>query len=191
MSSCFKFKFSLKRRIKRSIVTLPGKLFFSLCSIFKRKTGKMNFYHSLPVQIRFNDTDPAGHVNNSVYMEYFDLGKVSYFSEVTGSSMDFGGTSLVIASFKVDFFEPVFLNDSIEVKTRIGSIGNKSLEMMQQVCRKGYSEPLAASVTILVCFNYSGQHSEVVPDEWREKILLFERGTCTDKKGGGNGSDIQ
>jgi acyl-CoA thioester hydrolase len=151
----------------------------------------MNFYHSLPVQIRFNDTDPAGHVNNSVYMEYFDLGKVDYFREVTGTSMDFEGISLVIASFKVDFFEPVFLNDSIEVKTRIGSLGNKSLEMMQQICRKGDDGPLAVSTTILVCFNYSGQHSQVIPDEWREKILLFEQGECTDKKGGGNGSEFQ
>ena len=31
--------------------------------------------HTLPIQIRFNDVDQMGHVNNAVIMEYFDIGK--------------------------------------------------------------------------------------------------------------------
>jgi acyl-CoA thioester hydrolase len=141
----------------------------------------MNFYHSIPVQIRFNDTDPAQHVNNSVYQEYFDLGKVSYFREVTGQAMDFYGVSMVVASYKVDFFQPVFLEDKIEVKTRISVVGTKSLEMVQSLCKVGESSPKAVSVTIMVCFNYSTQRSEGLPEVWKEKIRTFEHNECTDK----------
>ncbi len=36
--------------------------------------------HTTPVQVRFNDVDQMGHVNNAVIMEYFDLGKEAFFS---------------------------------------------------------------------------------------------------------------
>jgi acyl-CoA thioester hydrolase len=141
----------------------------------------MNFYHSIPIQIRFNDTDPAKHVNNSVYQEYFDLGKINYFQEVTGQAMDFKGVSMVVASYKVDFFQPVFLEDKIEVKTRISVVGNKSLEMWQHLCKVGESSPKAVSSTIMVCFDYSTQLSVGLPEDWKEKIRSFEHDECTEK----------
>lgn len=33
-------------------------------------TEQMTFRHSVPVQLRFNDLDPLGHVNNSVYFTF-------------------------------------------------------------------------------------------------------------------------
>ena len=42
------------------------------------------FRHSIPVQLRFNDIDILGHLNNSVYFTLFDLGKTRYFEAVHG-----------------------------------------------------------------------------------------------------------
>ena len=141
----------------------------------------MNFYHILPVQIRFNDLDPARHVNNAVYAEYFDLGKVSYFREVTGQPLNFEGLSLVVAGYRIDFFQPVFAEDQIEVKTRVNVLGNKRLELIQHVCQKGDKNPRAVSSTTMVCFDYSSQQSDIIPDEWKEKIRKFEHYECRDK----------
>ena len=33
------------------------------------------FRHSITVQLRFNDFDMLGHLNNSMYFSYFDIGK--------------------------------------------------------------------------------------------------------------------
>ena len=33
-----------------------------------------------PIQLRFNDIDQMGHVNNAVIMEFFDYGKMKYFA---------------------------------------------------------------------------------------------------------------
>lgn len=142
----------------------------------------MEFSHSVPIQIRFNDTDPAQHVNNSVYQEYFDLGRLAYFRKVMGKSMVFNDLSLVIAGIKLDFLKPVLLNDQVRVETRISVLGNKSLEMVQQVVRKGESDPCAVAVTVLVCFHYSLQRSEVIPELWREKIRRFEKDRVSESK---------
>ena len=40
------------------------------------------FFHRLPVQIRFNDVDRYGHVNNNAYFAYYDLGKQEYLYKV-------------------------------------------------------------------------------------------------------------
>ena len=41
--------------------------------------NQIEFNHQQAIQIRFNDVDVIGHVNNAVQLSYFDLGKVKYF----------------------------------------------------------------------------------------------------------------
>ena len=50
----------------------------------------MEFKHSVPVQLRFNDADALGHVNNSVYFTFYDLGKTEYFKKqlAEGKTLD-------------------------------------------------------------------------------------------------------
>lgn len=46
------------------------------------------FHHALPIQLRFNDVDKFGHVNNTVYFSFYDLGRLNisppYVREWTG-----------------------------------------------------------------------------------------------------------
>ena len=50
---------------------------------FKRKQmEEIKFRHTLPIQLRFNDVDKFGHVNNTVYFSFYDLGKTEYFASV-------------------------------------------------------------------------------------------------------------
>ena len=42
----------------------------------------IKFNHTLPIQLRFNDVDKFGHVNNTVYFSFYDLGKTEYFASV-------------------------------------------------------------------------------------------------------------
>jgi len=132
------------------------------------------FYHSIPVQIRFNDVDMAQHVNNSAYNEFFDLGRLSYFKNIFGRTIDFNGISMVIASIRIDFFQPVFLDDLITVRSKVISFGNKSLEMVQEVVREGETDPTATSSTVMVCFDYIRKVSEELPIAWKQKIDEFE-----------------
>ena len=43
-----------------------------------------SFRHTCDVQMRFNDLDLFGHINNTVYLQYMDLGKEQYISRVIG-----------------------------------------------------------------------------------------------------------
>jgi acyl-CoA thioester hydrolase len=143
----------------------------------------MEFYHSLPVQIRFNDVDPARHVNNSVYQEFFDLGRMTYLGDILGPEMDFDGLSLIIAHYSVDFYKPVFLYDQVSVVTKVVSFGTKSLEMVQQLIDSEPSAPRVVSSTVLVCYDYRNHVSGILPDEWKYRINQFEHGEVLWKNG--------
>ena len=41
------------------------------------------FKRSLPIQLRFNDVDGFGHINNNAYFAYYDLGKEDYLMNIT------------------------------------------------------------------------------------------------------------
>ena len=93
--------------------------------------------YSTKIQIRFNDIDLAGHVYNAKYQEFFDLGRVDYFNEVLDKSISWTGIGLVIASVTVDYKNPVYLEDKVEVVSNVVAIGDKSLEMFQHIFKNG------------------------------------------------------
>ena len=61
----------------------------------------MEFKHSVPVQLRFNDADALGHVNNSVYFSFYDLGKTEYFKTINGGVVP-KEIDIVVAHAEVD-----------------------------------------------------------------------------------------
>ena len=137
--------------------------------------------HSLPVQIRFNDIDLAGHVYNAKYQEFFDLARVKYFEDILGDLMNWTDNSLIIASVKVDYLQSIFLKDKIEIVSHVTSLGEKSFEMTQWVLKNKLSEPAAVGKTIMVCFDMTTRTSKIIPQEWREKFMKFEPGLNLDQ----------
>ncbi len=91
----------------------------------------VEFNHQEIIQIRFNDIDVLGHVNNAVQITYFDFGKVKYFEALKNQVIDWSGSELVMVNFNVDFMEPIFISNKIAVKTKVYEIGNKSLKLIQ------------------------------------------------------------
>lgn len=54
------------------------------------------YRHILPIQIRFNDVDKFGHVNNTVYFQFYDTAKTEYFATVC-EDVDWERVAIVVA----------------------------------------------------------------------------------------------
>ncbi len=131
------------------------------------------FKNSVEIQVRFNDIDMLGHVSNTVYLNYFDTGKSSYMNEVI-QDYDFKNEAMVEASVKIDFLEPVFMNEKIAVLTRVIHLGNKSFTFEHHLINANTKKVHAMCTAIMVCFNPQKQESIFIPELWREKIQSFE-----------------
>ena len=101
-----------------------------------------DFRHSLPIQIRFNDVDSYGHVNNNAYFAYYDLGKEDYLRSVLSVDFRAADVAPVIANINADFLLPIFYGDSIVIETRVSHIGNKSFTLEQRAVRLETKEVL-------------------------------------------------
>jgi acyl-CoA thioester hydrolase len=127
---------------------------------------------STPVQIRFNDIDMFGHVNNSVYNQYLDCGKVEYMLRVLGQSVLFGKRSMVIVRIENDFLNPVLPTDELLVITGVEAVGEKSVTLRQSVVDKK-GEVKVESRSILSTYDTEEKSSFPMPDEWLKALDKF------------------
>ena len=131
--------------------------------------------HTLPLQIRFNDIDMMGHVNNAVILEFFDLGKSHYFAAsgipVTPEEGDF---TVMIVHLDVDFHNQIHWGDSVAVTTCVSHWGNKSLKVTQQVVDTATGSPYATCNTVLAGYSRSAAASAVIPEEIKARVQSYD-----------------
>ena len=132
------------------------------------------FHHSLPVQIRFNDVDSYGHVNNDAYFAYYDLGKEEYLRKVL--RVDFRAAEVVpaIANIQADFILPIFYGDDIVIEARVAHLGHKSFTLQQRAVNRRTEQTVCQCSTVMVCFNLKTQESADIPAAYRQAIEAFE-----------------
>ncbi len=126
-----------------------------------------------PIQIRFSDIDSMGHVNNAVYLNYFEYARMMYINELVGSDWDWINRGMLLANNTIDYLVPVLLTDKAEVETSCLKIGNKSfiLEYNLYVNRKGERIKCTTGTSTLVSFNYTENKSILVPEEFKKAML--------------------
>jgi acyl-CoA thioester hydrolase len=133
------------------------------------------FFQTSPLQMRFSDIDMLGHATNSIYQQYFDLGRMKYFKDVLMEEMDWREEGLILVNFAVNYISQIKLYDEIEVRTKVVKLGNKSLHILQQVFNITRNEIAAEGKSIMVGYHGNSGVSIPVPMRWRERIVRFEK----------------
>lgn len=133
------------------------------------------YKHRLDLQMRFRDIDLFGHVNNNVYFEYFDLGKVKYIEATLGSLFNPRADAAVVANINCNFMHPTLPNEALAVETRTDAIGEHSFTLSQRVLNTETSEVKCEARVVMVCFNTRTGQSIELPEEWKKHILDFEK----------------
>ena len=89
--------------------------------------------HKLKVQLRFNDIDILGHLNNTVYFSLYDLGKAQYMEEAGLRDRGPAAPTSVIADVHCSYIKPIHYGDEIYVTTHCSHIGEKSFVLEQEM----------------------------------------------------------
>lgn len=139
------------------------------------------FKHQTPIQLRFNDFDVLGHVNNAIYLSFFDLGKTEYFNNVLPELVFDHTVGMVIADIHVSFLLPVYPGEKVAVETCVVEVGNKSFKLYQRLVDLVSEEVKCICNTVMVCFDAQTKSSREVPQEWRLAIADFEENPLLSK----------
>ena len=131
------------------------------------------FHHILPIQLRFNDVDQFGHVNNTVYFSFYDLGKTDYFQTVC-PHVDWGRDGVVVVHIETDFLAQIRATEPIAVETAVTAIGTKSFDLLQRAINTQTGEIKCISRSVMVAFDLLQRESKPLDEEWIEAICRFE-----------------
>jgi len=135
--------------------------------------AEFRFYH--PIEVRYGDLDPQGHLNNAKYLTYMEQARINYLKELGlwagGSFLDVG---IILAEAQVTFLAPVQFGSPLRVGVRVTRLGNKSLGMEYQIEDGDSGRQFARGATALVAYDYHAGRSIPLPEGWREKIQTFE-----------------
>ena len=82
--------------------------------------------------------------------------------------MDVNKWPLILASYKVDFMQQIYLGE-VTIKTGISRIGGSSFDVFQEVWQNG--ERAAKGLTTLVNFSYETQKSQPISDAVRKQLV--------------------
>ncbi len=134
----------------------------------------MNCNHKKKIQIRFGDIDIMGHVNNGVQLSYLDVGRLDYFEQVYGQTINWNDAALIVAHLEIDYLSPILLKDQIEVHTRIHKIGTKSVGMTQTIIDRITGEVKTQTTQVMVAFSQKLGESIEVPETLKIRIREFE-----------------
>ena len=135
---------------------------------------EIKFFH--PVEVRYGDLDPQGHLNNAKYLTYFEQARVAYLInlELFEKTLSFLEIGMIIADIHLVFYKPVLWETPVKVGAAITKIGNKSFIFSQNIIHAETGEVFADGEVIMVAFDYHNQETISLPAEWRKKIARFE-----------------
>ena len=117
------------------------------------------------IQIRFADIDSMRHVNNAVYLSYFEFTRVYYFNALLGENWDWETKGIILAHTELSFIKPIRLNDQAFIEMSIGKIGNKSFTFHYTINVNG--EITTKGTSTLVAFNTQLQKPIPIPKEMK------------------------
>lgn len=132
------------------------------------------FYH--PIEVRYGDLDPQGHVNNAKHLTYFEQARIAYMVELGLFTKDqsFMEIGVILADVHITYLAPIYFGEHIKVGVHISKLGNKSMTWMQNIVDAKTGREIAKGEVIMVTYDYKEEKTINIPHEWREKIKEFE-----------------
>ena len=130
-------------------------------------------WYIVPWQVIFRDIDTFGHVNNAVYLTYFELARAALWFELTGGSLptDIG---FIVVRAEIDFRQQIGM-EPIEIRVRIGDIRNTSFDTHYEIRTSNGRQVAATGKVVVVLFDWATNSKRPVTDELRKKVRLFQK----------------
>lgn len=140
------------------------------------------FPYRHPIEIRFRDTDALGHVNNAVYLSYFEMARGGYYRAVFGHPFGHGPEAdrrtYVIAEAHVTYRTPALYGEPLSCACRIAWLGRSSfaLEYRLEVADSdiGPSRLIADGSTVQVFFDLVDGTVRRIPEGMAAQLHGFE-----------------
>ena len=128
---------------------------------------------NVPIEVRFKDVDMMGHVNNAVYLTYFENARAGYWKAL-GAWSGRPERTYVIARAECDFRSPATLEDDLGCHIRIVRFGRTSFEFEYLLRDEKSGRVVAEARSIQAMYDYDRRRVRTIDEDLKERIRRFE-----------------
>ena len=117
--------------------------------------------HRLPVRVYYEDTDFSGFVYHVSYLRWCERGRTDFVRHIGLGQKDlFDGEGedrrfFVVRRMEVDYLKPALMDDVLEVRTEVDSLGACTVDLNQVIVRD--ETPLFRAVVTIVLLGGAGR----------------------------------
>jgi acyl-CoA thioester hydrolase len=125
---------------------------------------------------RYSDYDTKGHVNNAMYLTYFEWARVqawqSYIIGAAGvSGADASDPPLIVAEARVKYVSPANIGVPLAIEISTGEIRTKGFSFAYRIVASEENDRLVAEgETVLVAYDYSASRTMPIPPALRRAL---------------------
>lgn len=128
----------------------------------------------IAITVRFRDLDAMGHVNNSVYLTYFEEARVAYYRALTGKELDPSTFDFVIAEITCTYRSPARLGEVLEVGIRASEVRSRSFVFEYVITERESKRLVATGRSVQVAYDYAAGRAKLLSDEVVARMEAFE-----------------
>jgi len=133
-----------------------------------------DYKYKTPITLRFSDIDAVGHVNNAIYLTYFEEARLRYFHEAI--KWNWSESGIIVGRSEVTYHKPITLHDDVHCYVRTSRIGNSSFDMMHvlvKVTEHG-EEICTTGKSVLISYDYKANKSVPIPQAERSRMIEYD-----------------
>ena len=124
----------------------------------------------LPLATRYTDYDTKGHVNNAIYLTYFEMARAHAWRDVLGLPDE---PSFILAEATVRYVSAAMIGEALEIEMRTGEIRNKAWVWEYVIRCTDDGRTVAEGKTVQVWFDYAVRKSVAIPEEMRAALAAI------------------
>jgi acyl-CoA thioester hydrolase len=129
------------------------------------------------IPIAWGEMDSFQHVNNIVYLRYFETARIAYFERLSLMQVrDETGIGPILASVSCQFRIPLTYPDVVSVGTRISNLGEDRFTMEFAIVSREHHKVAAQGDGVVVSYNYRAKKKTTIPQIWRDRISALQPG---------------
>jgi acyl-CoA thioester hydrolase len=130
---------------------------------------------SAPMRVRWSDLDAYGHVNNAVFFDYVQEGRIAFTAAAAQGLNDSiaEGYLWFVARQDVDYLAPVlFRRQPYVVRTGVAHLGTTSLTFCSEVADPISGQRFAQAATVAVFADGRGRPTPIF-DDWKTALEQY------------------
>lgn len=126
---------------------------------------------SIEIPVAWGDMDAFGHVNNTIYLRWFESARIAFFHAAGVPHQRAALTQAPILAHTSCTFEwPLAFPDAVRVEAHLVRVGTKSFTLRYEVHSRTHERRAAHGDSVVVWYDYPSARSAQIPDDLRQRL---------------------